>query len=154
MNRLVLGRKILVASVLSVTTLGSPCVEAQSSALPQGETEAPILSMTEKAVLGDDIRRALQKIVDKQERIEGQAQSITVKVVVPDAGKKIVVDLGRGYKPAHDGGEFEDIIHELETTFYTMMIEREINYQIDFLFGDISIGKFLEIEDSKLNIYR
>ncbi|WP_291776910.1 hypothetical protein [Luteibacter sp.] len=80
----------------------------------------------------DDIRRALQRVVDKPERIEGQAQSITVKVVVPDAGDKMMVDLGRGYKPAHDGAAFEDIIHDLETTFHTVMIERKINYQIDF----------------------
>lgn len=154
MNRLVLGRKILIASMLSVTILGSPCVGAQSNASAQGESETPVLSATEKEVLGDDIRRALQKIVDGQERIEGQAQSITVKVIVPDVGDKIVVDLGRGYKPAHDGADFEDIIHELETTFHTMMIERKIGYQIDFLFGDISIDEFLEIEDSMLDIQR
>lgn len=152
MNRLVLGRNILVSSALFVSTLGSLVVEAQSNTFPQGNTEAPILSMTEKAVLEDDIRRALQKVVDKQERIEGQGQSITVKVVVPDAGDKIMVNLGRGYKPAHDGAAFEDIIHELETTFHAMMWKRNLEYHIDFFFGDMSIGEFLEIEDSKLNI--
>lgn len=154
MNSLIVGRKILVAGMLSVAVIVSPLVEAQPDVSPQIDANPPILSGTERAMLEEDVRRALQEIVDGQERIEGQAKTIVVKVYVPDVGSSIVVDLGRGYMPAHDGADFEDIIHDLHTTFHTMMSERKIHYQIDFLFGDISIGEFLEIEDAKLNIHR
>lgn len=58
----------------------------------------------------------LQGVVDRQRRIDGQERLVTIRARVDPVRQKLTLLLSRGYVPRINGGEFEDLQHQLTVT--------------------------------------
>ena len=108
------------------------------------------LPVEERLVLAEEIRAFLQARIDRDERIEGQASFIQVKVSIADMENRVVVDLGRGYIPTYDGYELEQLIHGLSTKVDDYLRGKRMSYRTDIYFGDMSLDDYHRIEDEKI----
>ncbi|URX64032.1 N-acetylmuramoyl-L-alanine amidase [Luteibacter anthropi] len=108
-------------------------------------------SAIERTAFADEVRGLVQSIVDKQERIPGQLATIRVKVSIPDEGSRITVDLGRGYVPSINGGELEDLLHQINIHVYTLIESRALTYDLEFRFERKRIDDYFDDDLPQFN---
>ena len=101
------GLKSIALALL--LAMGIPAVSAQAE-----ETVKAPFNDTDKAKLEAMLMSHVQRIVDRQKRLEGQEKYIKVKNVRYNADEAIIyVDLGKAYVPRHHSSEFLDSLREL-----------------------------------------
>lgn len=122
------------ASIL-LLTLSIQAGSAQAELSPvQKETEAARvslakLSQAQRTELEAMLKTEIQRVVNKQKRVEGQTKNITVRGVrfKPRTGTEgllLVIDLSKGYVPRHfGGGEMEDLLHEISSTAHDLLLD-------------------------------
>lgn len=79
----------------------------------------------------------LQRVVDRQPRLEGQAKIVRVKVRLDTQSKALVIDLSRGFLPKFNGGRFEDQQSELT------------NVALSVLSGSVSVNEVVFLIEGK-----
>lgn len=62
------------------------------------------------------VSEELQRVVDKQERIEGQSKYVRARAIIDLKNTAVTIHLDGGYVPKSNGAEFEDLQSELMTT--------------------------------------
>ncbi|GAA5068374.1 hypothetical protein [Lysobacter panacisoli] len=105
----ILARSIVLAVALAAASM---------SALPQvkaSEVPARALSAKNRVAIERMLSVELQKIVDRQERIEGQAKYASVNVTLDTNSRALIINLSKSYVPKFNGAAFEDLQHELST---------------------------------------
>ncbi len=65
----------------------------------------------------------VQRAVDRMKRIPGQQPVVTVRATL-DVGKSaVVLDFSRGFLPAENGAEWEDLTQRIDTLVYSLVAE-------------------------------
>jgi hypothetical protein len=103
-----------LASVVAAITLSPFSVSAATQAPHKAESAQQ--ANASWAQVDGLVTEELQRIVDKQKRIEGQSREVKVRAKLDPERKAITVFLDSGYVPKYNGGEFEDLQSELMTT--------------------------------------
>jgi len=93
------------------------------------------LTPQERVAFELSLSTIVQSIVSKQARMDGQGILLSPTVRFSDDGSKLDVDLGEGYVPAVNGGEFEDHLRAIsaELTYHLEKIHPVM--EVAFLFG-------------------
>ena len=129
MNRFVRSLSSISMAVLSV------CAVTPSLVLASDITQNKI-SVSEVMGL---VRVDLQRMVDRQKRVEGQGANVVINVSVTDNGKVLLVNLSSEYVPTHYGADFQDLIDQLSNRAYDLVRERSSIKEVRFLFAGKSL---------------
>ena len=151
MNRRMVRRGALSLGFITWAAAFAPLHAADSEAFQDEGIDVSSLSTDERQALAEEMRVFLQARVDGDERIDGQVRVIHVKVSIADAENRVVIDLGRGYIPAFDGYDLEQLIHGLSTEIDDFLRGKGLSYRTDIYFGDMSIDEYHRIEDAKVH---
>ncbi|WP_152566195.1 N-acetylmuramoyl-L-alanine amidase family protein [Lysobacter antibioticus] len=141
----VMASACIVAATLAVQ---SPLAAAQAK--PDGQVVAPLGSGKAAAIFASKDRLKieamltdeLQRIVDRQKRLEGQGKVVRVKASLDITSKALVIDLSRAYVPKYNGGRFEDQQHELAMAAMSILSGTIAIDEVRFLFDGKSIHKY------------
>lgn len=109
------------------------------------------LSRADKARIEAMLTTEIQRTVDRQKRIEGQAKYIPAKVSIEEDsnGVTLVIDLGKGYIPSHAryfGADMEDLTTELANTVSELVRDVIPIYGVRFLYEGKDIHQLLPDE--------
>lgn len=118
-HRIAVAVAVLIAAGTSSSLLALPPVNAGNAAsqpapAPLGSGRAAAtFSSADRARIERLLTAELQRVIDRQPRIEGQGKVVRVKARLDIQSKALVIDLSRGYLPKFNGGRFEDQQSEL-----------------------------------------
>lgn len=101
-------RRLASVLVLSTATLLTPQVVSAMKPVQPIELRERDLREIESV-----LTREIQALVDRQERIPGQEESVTAKATIDVGRSLIVINLSKGYLPARNGGAYEDLQHQI-----------------------------------------
>lgn len=114
-----LPRLSLIATAIAVSVaalLHTPAVSA-------GPVNPIELRQRDIRELESVVTREIQALVNKQKRIAGQEKIVTVKATIDINDRVIILNLSKGYLPKYNGGEYEDLQHQLSVNAMELLRE-------------------------------
>lgn len=110
-----------------------------AGAMAFGSQDTQILSASERIEMEQLLAAETSTIVKRQEQLDGQGILRTPTVRFTDDGTKLIVELGSGYVPKINGGEFEDHLMEIANTLIFRMEAIAPIKGVDFVFDGYDI---------------
>ncbi|MGJ7902161.1 hypothetical protein [Lysobacter sp. 1R34A] len=135
--------------VIAALTAHSPYAAAQAKSddqavAPMGSGKAAAtFASKDRLEIEAMLTDKLQRVVDRQKRLEGQGRAVRVKATLDTGSKALVIDLSKAYVPKFNGGRFEDQQHELAMVAMSTLRGTVAVDEIRFLFDGASIDRYL-----------
>jgi len=130
--------KVVLAQWVMVGCLGAiiatPAM-ARPSAGMSDEMQTNVPTQRQRDSIEQELAGRIRTIVAAQERMEGQGIIPHPIVRYADDGRSIIVDLGAGYVPKVNGGEFEDHLMEIMNEVISRAESVAPVSGVEFLFG-------------------
>jgi len=125
MQRFVRPLSSICLAILSICTT-VPSVVLASDAVPSKISVSEVIGL---------VRVDLQRMVDRQKRVEGQGANVVISVSATANGRVLLVNLSSEYVPTHYGADFQDLIDQLSNRAYDIVRERSSLKEVRFLFA-------------------
>lgn len=126
-NRMGRGPAWALALLLALTGL--------ASALPAAQAAEKAVVKIPAAQVAEQVRVAVQEMVDRQVRVPGQGQVVVVQVKLAHGGKLLQVNFSSEFIPRQYGADFQDLLDELFNVAYDLVRERSSIQDIEFTFA-------------------
>ncbi|URL58892.1 hypothetical protein IM816_01875 [Luteibacter flocculans] len=133
-----LPRSRTVARRLIATLLGAALVFHITGAIA-GAKAPETLSEAERVQMEQLLTAQTASVVQRQERMDGQGMLMPPTVRFTADGTKLMVELGSGYVPKINGGEFEDHLMEIANPLLFQLESVAPLNGVDFLFGGYDV---------------